>query len=504
MKKLNLTIYLIEKNQNNLEKIALIYIEDENEFRIYSYKEIFEKIEIVANFCMAKGFQKGDKILLRLPSDPSMIFCFLGCILSGLVPIPISSMLTNKEVEFLVMDSQCKGIFYNKKMTKLDIVPQNSIQIIDTEEIFTIPKLFSFPETYTEDPAFMVYTSGTTGFPKGVIHAQRNILGRIPIQKEWINIQPDDILLHSGELNWTYTLGVGIMDVFSNQATAILVGSIRKDPTLWTKIIKKLNVSIFATVPSLYRRILKYSESSLKNLSSIRHCLSAGEELNLELYKHWTNRIQKPLFEALGMTEISTYISSGYNVPTKMGSPGKPQKGRIIRIIPEDNSSTEEVEVGKVGLIAVHRTDLGLMLQYHNRIEEEKKVYRESWFIGGDLAYRDEEGYYWYMGRNNDIIKSFGYRVSPLEIEKVLNQHPHILESAVCGIHKDDFMILITAFVVKKDNRALTEKEIIQYCKLFLAEYKCPKKVIFLKNLPRNSSGKILKKELKKMYDYKI
>lgn len=501
--KFNLTEYLIKKNLGNLDKVALIYVQDRNIVWKYTYKEIIEKFEIVANYFKNKNFQKKDRILLRLHSDPNVIFLFFGIILADLVPIPVSRMLTVEEVEFIAKDSECKAIVYQELP-----IPNNlpaSIEKILLEEVFSIKKNLELEfTTFKEDPAFVIYTSGTTGVPKGVIHAQRNILGRIPIQREWIGIQQDDILLHSGELNWTYTLGVGIMDVFANQATSILVGSIRKDPTIWTEIIKKYNISIFATVPSLYRRIIKYSEEDLKKISSIRHCLTAGEELHPELYKHWTSLVEKPLYEALGMTEISTYISSGPNVPTKIGSPGKPQKGRNIKIIHETENSTEELEVGEVGLIAVHKSDPGLMLGYYNRKEEEKEVFRGEWFIGGDLAYRDSDGYYWFMGRNNDLMKSFGYRVSPVEIEKVLNLHPFIAESAVCEIKKDQMISFITAFIVKKDGKELSGKEVIDFCKLHLAEYKCPKKVIFLKELPRNNSGKVSKNELKRIYNFNI
>lgn len=503
MEKFNLTEYLIRKNQGNLNKIALIYIEDKNNIRKFTYQEIFDKFQIVANYFKNKNFQKGDRILLRLTSDPNVIFLFFGAILADLVPIPVSRMLTEEEVEFIAKDSECKAIIYQTLP-----IPKNlptATKKILLEQVFSEKiNLELESNTFSEDPAFMIYTSGTTGIPKGVIHAQRNIIGRIPIQKEWIGIQEEDILLHSGELNWTYTLGVGVMDVFANQATSILVGSIRRDPTIWTDIIKKFNVTIFATVPSLYRRILKYSEEDLKEISFIKHYLTAGEELHPELYKHWTGLTERPFYEALGMTEISTYISSGPNVPTKIGSPGKPQKGRKVRIIHETENSTEELKVGEVGLIAVHRSDPGLMLSYHNRKDEEKEVFRGEWFIGGDLAYCDSEGYYWFMGRNNDLMKSFGYRVSPVEVEKVLSLHPFIAESSVCEIKKDQMISFITAFIVKKEGKELREKEVIDFCKLHLAEYKCPKKVIFLKELPRNNSGKVLKNELKRIYNFNI
>lgn len=504
----NLTQYILEKNEANLNKTALIYIENPQEIIRFSYKEIFDIIyKIAIYFKKFKIPEKEQFILLRIPSNPNVLFYFFGSILAGFIPIPTSPMLTKEEIDFLIQDCTPDIIIYES--LELPNTP-HSIKLYEAKQLLNeilLQKYTShknFYSTSLNDPAFMIYTSGTTGRPKGVIHPQRNILGRIPIQKEWIGITNNDILLHAGELNWTYTLGVGIMDVWSNSATSILVGGGRKDLSIWTWIMKNFPVSIFATVPSLYRRILKYHREDLKFIKTIKYYLSAGESLKAELWKNWTELSQKPLYEALGMTEISTYISSGPNVPTKPGSPGKPQKGRNVRIIDINSNNTEELREKEIGLIAVHRSDPGLMLRYLNRPEEEFCVYRGDWFIGGDLAYKDEDGYFWFQGRNNDLMKSFGYRVSPLEIEKILEQHPYIHESTVCEIQKNEELSLITAFVVLEQNSSLTENDIISYCKEHLAEYKCPRKVIFLKELPRNNSGKVLKNKLKELFDYKI
>jgi 4-hydroxybenzoate-CoA ligase len=504
---LNLSEYIIQKNQSNLKKTALIYIESQQEILTFTYEKIFEKLYKIAFYLSQfKIPQKDQYILLRMPSNPNVIFYFLGSILAGFIPIPISRMLTKEEVEFLIHDANPYIIIYES--LELPVINKN-IQIFEAnsllKEIYNINIINKkiYP-TFYDDPAFMIYTSGTTGKPKGVIHAQRNILGRIPIQKEWMDIQPTDVLLHAGELNWTYTLGVGVMDVWSNGGTTILVGSARKHLEIWTWILNHYPVSIFATVPSLYRRILKYYSKELKSIKTLRHCLTAGEALKPDLWKQWTEITQRPLYEALGMTEISTYISSGPNVPTKPGSPGKPQKGRNVRIISVDSSSTEELPINEVGLIAVHKSDPGLMIRYLNRPEEEALVFRDDWFIGGDLAYRDKDGYYWFQGRNNDLMKVFGYRVSPLEIEKILEQHPYIHEASVCEIQKNKDIALITAFVVREQDHTLTENDVINYCKNHLADYKIPRRVIFLKELPRNNSGKVLKNLLKKEYDFKI
>ncbi|MCS7205960.1 MAG: acyl--CoA ligase [Leptospiraceae bacterium] len=500
----NLAQYIIEKNRNS-QKPALIYIENPNEIIKYTYKEVIEIIEMLSQELIQHKKRPFSKVLLRLPSNPNVIFYFFASILAGMIPIPISRMLTKQEVGF-IMDDANVDLVICQDLELPDKLPEK-VKVKFISNKMEIPKVstyqsFETPITYSEDPAFMIYTSGTTGRQKGVIHAQRNLIGRTPIQNDWLGIQEDDWVLHSGELNWTYTLGVGVMDVWSNSATSVLVGSGRNQLSLWTWIMRNFPITIFATVPSLYRRLIKYHSHEVSKLSTIRHCLSAGEALKASLWKEWTDLTQKPLYEALGMTEISTYISSGPKVPTKPGSPGKPQSGRNVKILSLEHD--REALLGEVGLIAVHRSDQGLMLGYHNREEEEELVYRGEWFVGGDLAYQDEEGYFWFQGRNNDIIKSFGYRVSALEVEKVLEQHPEVMEVAVCEIQKEENLSFITAFIVKEQNSKLSESDVIEFAKNYLAEYKLPRKVIFLKELPRNLSGKVLKQELKQIFDFKI
>lgn len=502
MKEFHLVKYLMERNQNNLSKTALIYVETPQEIYRYTYGEVFSKIENIAGCLLRYKKKPFSRVLLRMPSNPHVVFSFFACILAGMVPVPVSRMLTKQEVAFIIYDADV-DIILQEELELPEHLP-DGMKVLPYRDCERSSASFKLDKiiTYAEDPAFLIYTSGTTGKQKGVIHAQRNILGRIPVQREWIGITPEDVLFHSGELNWTYTLGVGIMDTWANAATAVLVGSGRKDVSIWTWVLRNLPVTVFATVPSLYRRILKYHAGDLARLSYLRHSLSAGEALKPELWQRWTEITGRPLFEALGMTEISTYISSGPNVPVKPGSPGKPQAGRIITLL--DPETYRETGTGEPGLIAVHRSDPGLMLGYHNRKEEEDIVFRGEWFTGGDLAYRDEDGYYWFLGRNNDIMKSFGYRVSSLEVEKVLESHPEILEAAVCEIVHDGDLSLITAFLVKEPGSLLNEQDVIAYCKEYLAEYKIPRKVVFLQELPRNPSGKVLKQQLKAQFDNKL
>ena len=184
----------------------------------------------------------------------------------------------------------------------------------------------AYADTAAEAPAYMVYTSGTSSRPKGVIHAQRSVLGRIPMHHDWQGLGPDDVMLHAGAFNWSYTLGVGLLDPWSVGATAVLYNG-PKDVTVWPSLIAATGATLFAGVPSLYRQILKYCDPDPGDFADLRHCLAAGEALSPALSTEWRAMTGKEIYEAFGMSECSTFVSNRPGMPIKPGSPGKPQRG---------------------------------------------------------------------------------------------------------------------------------------------------------------------------------
>ncbi len=204
------------------------------------------------------------------------------------------------------------------------------------------------------------------------------------------------------------------------------------------------------------------------------------------------------LYEALGMSECSTYISSAPSVPVRPGSPGKPQSGRCVVALAIDGGE-EPLRAGEIGLLAVHRSDPGLMLGYWNRPEEETLVYRGDWFVGGDLASFDADGYMTYHGRNDDLMNAMGYRVSPLEVEQCLSEYPAVAEVAVTELAVREDVKVIAAFVVPKDPDDTDAAPLLAFAHERLAAYKCPREVIFTNALPRTANGKILRRKLSRL-----
>ncbi len=327
-----------------------------------------------------------------------------------------------------------------------------------------------------------------------MLHAHRVVIGRRPMAADWLGLAEDDIVLHAGNINWTYTLGVGVLDPFACGATgAIYAGE--REPSIWPALIEKTGATIFAAVPSLYRQILKYGDPSARDLSRLRHGVTAGEALSPELLAHWRQATGLWLYEALGMSEISTYVSSRPGETIRPGSPGRPQTGRRVAVLPIEGG-TEPLPPGEVGLLAVHRSDPGLMLGYWNRPAEEAAAFREEWFIGGDLAEFDADGFVWHRGRNDDIMNAFGYRVSPLEVEKVLASHPDVADVAVAERKVAEGVSVIAAFVVAKPGSAPDEAALLAHCAEHLAAYKRPRKIVFVSEIAHTANGKVSRRML--------
>jgi acyl-coenzyme A synthetase/AMP-(fatty) acid ligase len=322
----------------------------------------------------------------------------------------------------------------------------------------------------------------------------------------WLGLTESDVLLHAGAFNWTYTLGVGLMDPFSRGATALLYNG-PPDPGVWPRLIARHGATIFAAVPGVYRQMLREPSCTAENLASLRHGLTAGEALAPALREKFIERTGKPLYEALGMSEISTYISSGPTIPVRPGSPGKAQPGRKIAILPLDEG-VKPLPEEKSGLIAIHRSDPGLMLRYWNRPETESEFYRGEWFVGGDVAERDADGYFWLHGRRDDLMNAQGYRVSPAEVEAVLSLAPGVADVAVAERKVRTDVAVICAFIVQapglRADETAQEALLAAHCAKHLAGYKNPKFYMFLKSLPRTKNGKIARRLLPEIVPVQI
>jgi acyl-coenzyme A synthetase/AMP-(fatty) acid ligase len=461
----------------------------------WTFSEIDRAILRIAAALAEKGLRKGDRIAIRLGNSSQSALLFFAAIAGGFIALPLSDQLTAPELRTLLLDSGAAAIACPEALSS-GLLPEGTIVISPADVAAMIERDSSgaYAPTLADEPAFLIYTSGTTSHPKGVLHAHRSALGRRPMYQGWYGIRPDDRMLHAGAFNWTFTLGVGLTDPWANGATAIVCTG-DKAPELWPTLIARTGATLFAAVPGVYRQMLKYARPARGSLGALRHGLMAGETPPPGLVEDWTSATGLPLYEALGMSEISTYISTGPSVPYRPGTVGKAQTGRRVAILAADGGETP-LTAGEEGLIAVHRSDPGLMLGYWNRPEEEIEVYRGEWFVGGDLGTMDADGYISHRGRANELMNAGGYRVSPLEVEAALATCPGVAEVACTEARVRSDVSVICAFVVREAGVATDAAAIRSFAAERLAAYKIPREIVFVDRIPRTANGKIQRKEL--------
>jgi acyl-coenzyme A synthetase/AMP-(fatty) acid ligase len=496
--------------------MAMIVEDDEQGTEQMTYAQLSRRTNQFAQLLRNEMVEAGERVLIRLPNSLDYPTAFLGAMKLGAISVPTSTLLTVEEVLYLAKDSGARVLVTDKafwqqlkpeisqcpdiKLVLLsgqgDISPADGIKVLDlAEAVATIDKWLPPRETLADDPAYLVYTSGTTGYPKGVLHAHRAMIGRTPASTYWFDFAPDrqDRILHSGKFNWTYVLGSGLMDPLYLGKT-VIVHEGKNDATLWTRLIAKHEATIFIGVPTIYRQVLQKTEFGKADVPSLRHCMSAGEHLSDEVLSEWKQRFGIDIYEAVGMSEFSYYLCETKSRPIRPGSAGFPQPGHDIQLLNPD--TMKPVKVGEEGMICVPDSDPGLFLEYWNLPEETAKLRHDGWFFTGDYARYDKDGYLWFLGRKDDIIKSFGYRVSPYEIERVFKSHPAVSDCAAVAEEIAKDKNLVVAYVILHPGEMTTADELFQFGQEHLAAYKAPKKVYIARDFPRTKNGKILRREV--------
>jgi acetyl-CoA synthetase len=475
------------------EKPALLVVHDAGgrDVETWRYGGLEQAILRAAYAFRAKHkLGAGSRILIRLRNRTSYALAFFGAIAGGLVPVPASPDLTERELSFMLDDAGAAAIVLDDSLPHgafppgLAVIPEKAIEAAVESGLAA-----DYAPVSADDPAFLIYTSGTTANPKGVLHAHRSAWGRRPMYRGWYGIGPGDRLMHAGSFNWTYTMGTGLTDPWANGATAIVYTG-EKDPALWPRLMGAFDVTIFAGVPGVYRQMLKYGDLGRGPLRAFRHGLTAGEALPNALADEWEERTRTRLYEALGQSELSTYLSSSPSVPRKPGTVGRPQAERCVAIL-DETGGEEPLPPGADGLIAVHRSDPGLMLGYWRRPEEEAEIFRGDWFVGGDAGVMDGDGYVTHHGRHNDLMNAGGFRVSPAEVEGELSKHPGVADIAVAEVQVRDGVAIIAAFVVLHQAKTDAAAELDALAARTLAAYKRPKEYVFVESLPKTPNGKV-------------
>jgi len=452
----------------------------------WSYARLVAAVRGCGTGFLAQGLRPGDRVLLRLGNEVAFPVAFLGAIAAGLVPVPTSAALTVAEVSRMAAVVAPALIVAGDGVALPEPLP---CPVVTAAEVMGWEGLAPCAWDMG-DPgrlAYAVVTSGTSGRAQAVGHGHRAIWARGMMHRGWEGITEADRVLHAGAFNWTYTLGTGLMDPWTVGAVAMVPAAgvgVEALPLL----MKRFDVTVFAAAQGVYRQMLR---GAMPALPKLRHGLSAGEAMGAEVRAAWEAATGRAVHEALGMTEVSTYVSGCAERPALPGTAGWVQPGRRVAVLGEDGAP---VARGVQGVLAVHRGDPGVMLGYLGDAAGTAARYRGDWFVTGDLAEITAEGAVVYRGRADDLMNAGGFRVSPLEVEGAMASLPGIAECAVTEVEVKAGVRVIGFFYVS--DTPIPEAELAAHAEAHLARWKQPRLWVRVDALPRSANNKINRRAL--------
>ncbi len=489
----NMARYVLSHAMDLGDKTALAVVTPDGTGETHwTFAQLERAVRGVAGGLLARGLAPGDRVLLRLGNTVDFPLAFLGAIAAGLVPVPTSSQLTGAEI------TKMSAMVAPSLIVAGDGIALPSgtdAPVLDRDALHALashtPAPFHMGDP--ERPGYIVFTSGTSGKARAVVHAHRAIWARQMMWEGWYGLTRDDRLMHAGAFNWTYTLGTGLMDPWSAGATALIPAAGTGSDQLGALLARE-RVTIFAAAPGVYRQMLR---APLPALPALRHGLSAGEKLPATTREHWVSATQTPIHEAYGMSECSTFISGAPDHPAPPGTLGFPQAGRHVAVLDEDGRI---VPRGTPGIMAVHRSDPGLMLGYLGAEKDTKNRFSGDWFLTGDTVSMGPDSAIRFEGRSDDIMNAGGFRVSPIEVEAAMTLHPGVHEAACAEVAVKDDATVIACFYTPETGPVRSD-ELSAHAHAQLAHYKCPRLFIALEALPRGANNKLLRGTLRAQFE---
>jgi len=496
-------------------KVAL-YWEGVDKNKKFTFSELSNLSNKFANVLKGLGIEKRDRVFILLPRIPPLYISFLGILKTGAIAGTMFAAFGPSGIRDRLQDSGAKVLITNAELRKrvdeiryelpslehIILVGEGKFEkgeISYDKEMRKASRNFEIERMDPEDYAFMLYTSGTTGKSKGIVHAHNAILMQHMTAKWVLDLHEDDVLWCTANPGWVTGISYGILGTWSNGASSVVYEG-RFDPVEWYSILEKYQVTVWYTAPTAIRMLMAAGDDLPKkyDLSSLRYLCSVGEPLNPEAVRWGVRVLDLPFHDNYWQTETGGILIANYpSMPIKPGSMGKPIPGVKVGIV-DDKGNT--LPVGKEGNLAIIPGWPSMMREIWNNPKRYKSYFRGKWYITGDRAFVDKDGYFWFIGRADDVIKTAGERVGPFEVESALVEHPAVAEAGIIGVPDEIRGEIIKAFIVlSKDHEPSEEleNELKQFVRKRLAGYAYPREIDFVKSLPKTRSGKIMRRLLK-------
>ncbi|HEY7676255.1 MAG TPA: benzoate-CoA ligase family protein [Candidatus Methylomirabilis sp.] len=479
--------------------------------RAVTFEELGRLTNRWGNALKGLGVRPGDRIALRLGTTLECMVGILGGLKIGAVPIPTNPLLRAREMEAILENSGAVLAITSPEL--LGVFEEVRGRCPALREVILAggpgPRAFealmarasedlSPADTNADDLAFILYTSGTTGAPKGVEHAHRWLIGTgEPVGRMMMGLTVEDVCLQPQDVSFMYPFGCNFFyPLYCGAAVVVYTG--RFDPGRVLDLIARRRVTTFAAVPTLYRMLLAaVGPDARGSLGALRRCISAGEPLPTDTFTEWRDRFGVEVLDGFGQTEAHIFVANVPGQPVKPGSMGQPLPGYEVRVV---DDAGDPCPPDTPGHLVVRRGHPGFCLGYRGIPERWAALQRGDWYDTQDYAQVDPDGYYWYVSRADDLIKSRGYLISPKEVESALMDHPDVLEAGVVGAPDAVMGQRVRAFVTLKPGRAASPElgeKVREHVKATLAPYKAPQEVEFVSELPKTLTGKVLRRELR-------
>ena len=476
----------------------------------YTYSELAQRVNRFANVLLGLGVQMEQRVLLCLLDTIDFPTAFLGSIKAGVVPVPVNTLLTAKDFEYMLRDSRARVLVVSEPLLPmfapfLEKLPHlkhvvvsgksANAQLLLSELMEKAGTAFDPAPTCSDDMCFWLYSSGSTGAPKGTVHAHSSLILTAELYaRPILGIEESDVVFSAAKLFFAYGLGNALTFPLAVGATTVLLPE-RPTPASISAYLRKYQPTIFYGVPTLYAALLASAELPTRDEVKLRRCTSAGEALPQDIGKRWAERFGVDILDGIGSTEMLHIFLSNRPGDVRYGTTGKPVPGYEVRILDDEGRPTKPGETGELQIAG----PTSAILYWNNR-QRSRDTFQGAWTRSGDKYTLREDGYYVYAGRTDDMLKVSGQYVSPIEVEAALITHDAVLEAAVIAKEDEEKLTKPLAYVVLKPDRRPSPEladELKQHVKSRLAPYKYPRWIEFTEELPKTATGKIQRFKLR-------